>query len=227
MTNYCTPADLRTQIENDATTGSSSDAALRILIGACSTAIDRFFNRADGFVAGAQATARLYAGDATPILYIADCVSISSVAVKESPTDSTYTAWTTSDWIGFSGHPDYPDFNRLPYSAIMVDPGGSYDVFTSGKVTGLRGFRPSSSVGRAVPTVQVTARWGYALETPQDIKALTIALAARMFKQGQSSWVDTLASAELGQMIYNDSNPEIKMILQNSRYMRPALGDTR
>ncbi len=106
----------------------------------------------------------------------------------------------------------------------MVDPNGDYALFTSGKFNTRGGFRPSSGVGRGAPTVQVTARWGYATSAPAQIKELTIGLSARMFKQGEGAWLDTLSSSDFGQLVYRPENGDLLNMLKLSRFHNPAMG---
>ena len=224
MSSYCTPAELRTQIGKTGTTGDASDAALRLIIEAVSNSIDGFCNRVDGFVAGPFATTRVYSGDGSATIRIDECVAITTVSAKDSATDSTYTAWASTDWIPFTGSPDQPDFNSLPYTGLMTDPNGDYSSFTGGQFSGRRGFRPIAGLSRSVPTVRVVARWGYGLDAPPVVRQATIALAARWFKEGQGAWSDTLASADFGQLIYKAQNADIKFMLENARLLKPALG---
>lgn len=222
---YATADELRTQMDKTGTAGSGSDVNLTIVLDGVSQAIDRYFNRPDDwFVALAVAAARLFPGSGKAYQIIDECVEISAVAVKSSPSDSSYTAWAATDYIKFTGDPRFPDFNGLPYTGIMIDPNGDYSVFTSGLYGGLHGFRPSGNLGRAIPTVQVTAKWGYAVTCPPVIKQATLALAARWFKQGQGAWADTLASADFGGLIYQKMNSDIRLMLENTRFHKPALG---
>jgi len=222
MTDYCTPAELRTQIEKTGTTGSGSDAALTVIITAASRAIDTYCNRPDGFVALSVATARYYTGRGTAHLLIDECTAVSAVAVKDSSTDTTYTAWAATDYQACTGDPRSPDWNSTPYTMLMCLPSGNYSVFISGQTGYMRGFRPTNDEVRQVPTVSVTAKWGYATTCPAAVKEACIALSARWFKQGQSAWADTLASSEMGQLIYQRENQDIKMMLM--RYVKPAIG---
>jgi len=218
---YATAAELRTQIEKTGTTGSAIDAALGIILDAASQAIDNYCNRPDGFISGAIASARYYSGQGYPWLRIDECTAIILVAVKDSGTDTTYTSWTTTDWQAASGNPENPDWNRLPYDLLVVLPTGDYAIFTSGEFTTKRGFKPTSDVMRGIPTVQVTANWGYATTIPPAIKQACIALSARWYKQGQAAWADTLASPELSQLIYRRENLDIRMML--ARFQRPVI----
>ena len=219
---YATAAELRTQIEKVGTTGSGSDAALGVLLDAASQTIDRYCNRLDGFLSSAIATVRYYSGRGKPYLLIDECTAITAVAVKDSGTDTTYTAWAATDWQAASGSPKDPDWNRLPYDMIVVLPTGNYAIFTSGAFVTKRGFRPTSDVMRGIPTVSVTANWGYAATIPPAIKGACIALSSRWYKQGQAAWADTLTSPELGQMIYRKENTDIRMMLD--RFAKPAIG---
>ena len=219
---YATASELRTQIEKSGTTGSGSDAALGVLLDAASQAVDRYCNRLDGFLSSPVASARYYSGQGKPYLLIDECTAVSLVAVKDSGTDTTYTSWASTDWQAASGDPKNPDWNRLPYDLLVVLPTGSYALFTSGEFTTKRGFAPTSDVMRGIPTVQVTANWGYAATIPPAIKSATLALCARWYKQGQAAWADTMVSPELGQMIYRRENLDIRMML--TRFIKPALG---
>ena len=224
MANYCTAAELRTQIEKTGTTGSGTDAALGVIIEAVSRSIDNYTNRPDGFVA-VTAAARYYTGLGHSYLLIDDCTTVTEVAVKDSYTDTTYTTWAATDWQAASGGPDRYNWNRTPYTMVVVLPTGDYSVFLDGMGNGrdlFTGLRTGENYGRAVPTVKVTATWGYSAAAPAQIKQATIALSARWFKQGQGAWSDTLASPELAQLIYRKENVDIQMMLK--RFVRPAIG---
>jgi hypothetical protein len=221
---YCTPADVRAQIIKLGSEANASDSALKTVIAGVSQTLDRLFNRADGFLADETATARKYAGSGGPLIFIDECVAITLVAVKDSPSDASYVSWAASDWIPFTGDPDSPDFNRLPYTGLMVDPNGTYDSFTSGEHSTWSGFKPIGGTKRVVPTVQVTAKWGYSATTPPIIAEATIALSARWFKQAGNAWADTLATADFGKMIYMAQNADIRLMLDNARLRRVALG---
>jgi len=224
MATYCTAAELRTQVEKTGIAGADSDAALAIIIEAASRTIDRHCNRPDGFVALSVAAARVYAGQGKPYLLIDECTEITLVAVKDSSTDTTYTSWAATDWLKARGDPEDPDFNHTPYDLLLVLPTGNYSVFMNGQFTGKRGFPPETETPFMIPTVQVTAKWGYATTVPGQIKQATIALAARWWKQGKGAWADTLASPELGQLIYRKENVDIRMMLVESRFVKPAIG---
>jgi len=194
-------------------TGAGDDAVLTALATAASRAVDNFCNRPDGFVALTEATARVYAGEGKSWQTIDECTSVTEVAVKDSTTDDDYTDWTTADWIAFSGDPEHPEFNRLPYTALMVGYDGDYAHFLNGR----RGKH-------SVPTMQITAKWGYATDVPTPIKQATIITASRWYKRGEGGWSDVLASGELGMLLYQKMlDPDVKLILVAGRYVRPAV----
>lgn len=219
---YCTAAELRGQMNK---TSVADDAILTAIIAAAENTINQFTNRPDGFIALTNATARLYSGSGKPYLFIDENVSITLVEVKSSPTDTTYTSWATTDWIPFRGDPEDPNYNGLPYTAIMVDPTGNYSIFYSGSFVTRGGFRPSTDVNRGVPTVRITAKWGYSVAVPADIKQACLMQSARWYKRMEGAMSDALASAELGTLLYRQVlDPDVKMILVNGRYVKPAVG---
>lgn len=224
MANYASASELRDRIGK---VSPDKDMTLDALLSAAENTINRFANRPDGFLADPTAIARIFSGSGKAYLFIDECAAITLVAVKESTTDSTYTSWSAGDWIAFYGDPADPEYQPLtrgkPYNAIMVDPTGSQSIFIDGCYSNT--WRGGRSSLRAVPTVQITARWGYALTVPTDIKEACIMQAARWYKRLEGAMSDALASGELGQLLYRQSlDPDIKMILVNGRYVKPAVG---
>lgn len=203
------------------------------LITSVSRAIDGICNRPDGFVAPDVATARVFAGRNRGVLRIDECVAITSVAVKRTATDTTYTAWESDDWIAFSGDETFPNFNRTPYTGIMAAPGsgqwftgtlgGDEIAWESGRAgSGMSRFRRR---GAAPPTCQVTARWGYASTVPPVIEEACIMQCARLWKRVQGAMSDTLTGGEMGQLIYRVKlDPDVELLLKGARMVRPALG---
>ena len=223
MTDYCTITELKART---GTTLAGSDTVLTALVTAASRALDALCNRPDGFVAVSTAVARLYSGSGQGWQAIDECAAITKVEVKDSPTDSSYTEWAATEYLPFSGDARFPDFNRTPYTGLLVVAGGSYSIFTSGRFVTRGGFRPDPGAesARGVPTVRVTAKWGYATDVPAAIKEAAVAQASRWWKRGQSAWADTLASPELGVLLYRkEIDPDIAMIVVQGRYVRPVL----
>lgn len=230
---YATITELKNRL-NITTTDTTRDSVLAGLLDAASEAINGLCNRPDGFVAVATATARYFYGNGARWQRIDECVSVSSVAVKDSPTDTTYTAWTSpttnfsndGDWIAAAGSQEFPEFNRLPYTLLLVDPSGDNGVFTSGRFTGRAGFRPDNDTGyRNLPTVKVTARWGYAESVPPQVREATIVQASRWWKRGESGWADSIANGDMGALQFRKSiDPDVKAMLIEARLVKVAIG---
>lgn len=219
---YATAAELRSRIDK---TSTADDAVLTALIAAAENNINRATNRPDGFEADTSASARRYAGSGKPYQFIDECVEITLVEVKDSATDSTYDSWISADWIACSGDPEYPNFNDLPYDMVMVDPTGDESIFSTGKYTTRGGFRPLTDVHRGVPTVRITAKWGFSVAVPDDIREACLMQSARWYKRFEGAMSDALASGELGMLLYRQTlDPDIRRILIDGRFMKPNTG---
>lgn len=212
----------------------TDDVELALLLDSAARSINRYCNRPDGFIAPPNPTTRYYSSLGGAWQLIDECVEIETVSVKDSPSDASYVAWTTptsnfagdGDWVPFGGHPERPQFNRLPFTGIMIDPNGDYSSFTSGKYTGRRGFRPSVVATRGIPTVSVSARWGYSTTIPVDIKLADLMQAARWYKRLHGGMADAMASPEIGgrMRFVRRLDPDIALLLRDGRYKKPALG---
>jgi hypothetical protein len=228
---YATTAEIRDRIDK---TGTADDAILDALLSAASRAIDGYCNRPDGFVALTTATARFYPGSGKSYQWIDECVEVTAVAVKDSASDeeNQYDAWTVgtvgtttgADVFLASGDPEYPEFTRLPYTLLIIGANGDFSVFPSGEFRTRGGFRPASDSVRGVPSVKVTAKWGYSATIPANVREATILQAARWYKRGQSAWADTVANTDLGVLMYRKViDPDLQAMLMEARLVRPAL----
>lgn len=218
MTDYITTANVKLRMQKS---DNTDDAIIAAIITSASLAVDRYCNRPDGFVALTNAVARTYAGSGEAWQRIDDCTAITLVEVKRDATDSTYETWAATDWIAFRGDPLHPDFNRTPYNGLMAEPNGDFSVFSTGRYSGKRGWPGDQLSTRAVPTVRVTAKWGYATVVPGPIQEAAAALAIRWYKRFQSAFADTQGNAELGTLLYRQTvDPDIAMMLKEGRYIR-------
>ena len=211
MTDYCELDDLKTQIEISTT---DKDDALEFLITRASRAIDRWCGREDSwFVALTVATAREYKGSGKYWQHIDENVEVSLVEVKDSPNDTDYVEWASTDWIAYTGSRDFPNFNLTPYMALMTDTAnGDYSVFTAS-------FKPPLP---PMPTVRVTAKWGYAVTVPPQIEEACIVQVSRWFKRAQSSWADTIARGDFGELRYtNKVDSTVAGLLQDGGWVDP------
>jgi len=213
---------------------AGDDTLLSRLLDAATVNIDRTINQYkpgfDFFDAPAGATARVYGGSGQAWQRIDPCIEITMVAVKTSRTDTTYTNWAPTDWIPYRGSHQHPNFNDLPYTSIMTEPGGDYATFLSGRYGSISDYFSMARTrlplrGRNTPTVQVTARWGYSDSPPADIVDACIQIVARWYKREQSAMADALATGELGTLIYRlEMDPDVAAKLVGGRYFKPAIG---
>lgn len=220
---YCTAAEVRAQIDK---TSAADDATITAMIAAVQPAIDNFCNRPDGFEAGVAA-ARTFGGSGKAWQWIDETESITTVEVKDSPTDDAYTTWAVTDWVALSGSAKQPNYNKLPYQLLMVTASGDYAVFTSGRFSGRRGFRPDREEPFVVQTVRVTARWGYSIAVPDAIKQACITQTAIWYKRGQSGWSRVLSASEFGQLEFDEAelDPAVQLLLFSGRFVKPATGN--
>lgn len=223
MADYATKAELKARVDK---TGVEDDAVFDALLTAASRAIDGYTNRPDGYYATGAASARYYSGSGNGVQPIDECVSVSEVAVKDDATDTTYTVWASTDYILASGDPEKPEFNRTPYTLLLIDPAGDYSHFLSGRFSFRRGFRPDPDQdSRGVKTVRVTAVWGKQSTIPAVVKEATLILASRWWKRGQSAWADTVGDADTGILMYRkEVDPDVAFLLRSGRLIRPAIG---
>ena len=228
---YATTAQLKSAMNKKT---ASDDAVLARLIDAATIWVDRAINQYkpgfEFFDAPALATARVYGGSGKAWQRIDPCIEITLVAVKTGRTATTYTSWAATDWIPYRGSHQNPNFNDLPYTSIMTEPGGDYASFLSGRYGVISDYFSMSRTrlylrGRNAPTVEVTARWGYSESPPADIVDACIMQCARWYKREQSAMADALAVGELGTLIYKlEMDPDIAAKLKGGRHFKPALG---
>lgn len=233
MNDYATVDDLETEV------GLDPDKYEDVMQRALDTAaehVNNLTNRIeDGYLADSIATTREFVGNGTGVLRIDECVEITAVAAKATYNANTYTNWLTTDWIPFRGDPKRPILGtpavrKKPYNQIMVNrTSGTYQFFTNGYTgTSFSGFATDRYYDdyAAVynPTVQVTAKWGYAVIVPDVIKSATIVLATRHIKRAQAVFGDAIGNNELGTITYtSDMDKDVKGWLFRGRFMKPAI----
>jgi len=236
---YCTAAEVKTRIDK---TYTDDDALITAIIAGAQQAIDKWTNHPDGFEALASATARRFVGSGKAHQFIDECVEITKVEVKDSATDTTYTEWSSGDYIACLGDPYHPTFDTLPYDLLVVDISGDESHFTDGNVGSYGGgewdgysfdtyiFSHSQRTAKHVvpgqPTVRVTAKWGYSVTVPPIIREACAMQSALWYKKFQGAGADTLASSEFGQIPFAPPpmDRDVKMMLWLARLVKPATG---
>ncbi len=228
MTNlYATLAEFKAA-NNSFASDTAFDSAINLALDAAAETVEGICNRGVPLVADSNPSVRTYPGLGDWFQSIDECVSVTLVEVKGSPTDPNYTAWSANDWVPYAGDPSYPNFNRTPFTGVMVSGVGTFRLFTSGRFSGQPGFpefRREIGLGRSVPTVRITARFGYSATVPMAIKEAVIAQAFRWVKRGQNAWSDTVGSAEMGILLFRKAmDPDLQQLLINGGFVRPAIG---
>lgn len=234
---YATIAQLKNEIKKS---NADADAYLPDIIDAASLLVDKATGREEGFyTADTVASARYYQGSGRAWQRIDPCVEITTVSVKSTWGASSFTAWSTpttsyagdGDWYPAAGDPKHPLFSRLPYTLLYIDPNGDYSRFTAGSLQLPGGLTYDDFVDRVfretnpiTATVQVTAKWGYAVTTPAIIVQATIMQAARMYRRLEASMADSLASTEFGELLFTqEMDPDVRNLLVNGRLIKPVV----
>lgn len=215
---YTTVDEFKNYIGRSGNVSKGDDDMIGSLLSAAEFKTDQFCNREEtGFLASDTATDRFYVGDGSAVCWIDDCVEITEVAVKANYNEASYNTWSSSDWLAASGFPRQADFNQTPYTFILTNITGGKTCFTTGKL----------GQYQSVPTVKVTAKWGYALSTSRVmdlVKSAVLAQAMRWHARYSSKWADTAAGPDSGVLLYRQSlDPDIKDMLVNGGLVKDPL----
>lgn len=221
MAVYATVDELKSQSQM---VGTQSDAEILLALTAASQAVDGYCRRTEhGFTAADPAYAIEFSGSGKLHQWIPEAASIDLVEIKEHYTETSYTSLSASDWLAFSGNPERPNFNRTPYRGLLLSSSAPIDVWTSTQQRGpwIGLAREAEKTG--LPTVRVTAAWGYATTAPDVIKQATLVLASRWLKRGQSSWADAIAQGNNQLMFRKVVDPDIQMMLERGLMVVPSM----
>lgn len=218
---YCSAQDIRNAVDQ---TSDADDAILTGYISAVSRLIDGFMGRKEtGFQAIQTATNRVYAGNGERWLFINECIEITAVNVKDAITDTTYdTVLGATEYQAFRGSYDNPNFNDTPYDAIMLSANATISSFYTGNTVGYFDNTITNSKTPQLPTVQITARWGYADTIPEVIKTAAIMQTTRIYKRLQGGMADALLSSDLGQARFLSKLDKDVQVLLNFSGLRKA-----
>ena len=198
---YVSVATFKTHIGYE---GTDKDALIALYLTAAENRIEEVCGRSqDGFVASETATPRVFVGNGQPWLYIDQCVEVELVEVKESISATNYIAWEPDDWEVANGGPERPNYGRTPYELLIAM---GTKRFTSGRY------------GRQqrVPTVRVTARWGYAAEVPAALEMLVLGQAARYFQRVRGTFEDAIVGPEGGAILFRRMDADLQALLVNT-----------
>lgn len=223
-TTYATIDELRQQYGS---LSSEKDEFVQRCLNAAAAALDAYCNWNVPLEAPTAAS-RMYAGSGTAFQDIDLCVSVTSVEIKESPTDTAWTTVTAGTYLPFCGEPRFPDFNNTPYNGIVLL-GSGRTFFPSGAYnTSLLSTLPylgeSAYRGYGLPTVRVTGRFGYAATLPANAKQAVLTQATRWVKRGEAAWADTISKGDMGQLQFRKAlDPDVQAMIVQARLVKPAI----
>lgn len=217
---YATVAELKARTGQ---TKDTDDTILLALLTAVSRMWDRFCGRYEyGFKALDTATALEFPGRGDGWVYTEENVEITAVGYKSSVTETSYTALTSADFRGFRGSPKSRNsirYDRVPYHGVMLTPNASISRFVDGDYAKLQAIEP---------TVQVTAKWGYSVLVPEEIREATIAQTTILYKRGSGAWSDVLVSGDFGEVRFVRAlDPALKLLVKMTGFVKPGLGVSR
>lgn len=181
------------------------------------------------WVADSTATARLFTGNNGQVIKIDEAVQITNVEFKYNFTDTTYTAMTANDYIAFTGSEDSPDFNSTPYTKLMINPNGDFTYWP--KVSSFGSFLwDDKTIDKypLYPSIQVTAKWGYAVSAPDVIKTAIITQATRWIKRAEGAYGDAIGNIDTGKILFvNRMDVDIKTILKDGGLIKVGIGSKK
>jgi len=220
-TTYATIEELRSQFGS---LSSDKDDFIQRCLNAAAEALDMMCNWNVPLEAAATASARMYAGTGLAYVMTDPFVSLSTVEIKESPTDAAWTTVTAGTYLPFRGDPRFPDFNKTPYNGVALL-GSGRTSFPSGKLESDSGTGLAQAVlGYGLPTVRITARFGYAASLPPNAKQAVLTQATRWVKRGEAAWADTISKGDMGQLQFRKAlDPDVAAMSGQARLVKPTI----
>ncbi len=200
MADYCTAAEVMELMPDTEWTGKYAPL-LASLATRASRLIDRLVGREPGaFAVGASAaSARVFDGSGGRELWVDEMAAVPALVEVDETGDLSYVAWAASDYVAW---PYNATLLSRPYLRLDVD------QMNGNKAAWYRFPRG----------VRVTARWGYSLIVPEDVRQAALVQTVRMFKRAQQAYQDVGAIVELGQLRYVQSlDPDVAMMVEHYR----------
>lgn len=202
---YCTALEIK-DILPDVEWSGAYDAILTSLITRASRAIDGHLKRAPGLFYSDTDLTFYFDGSGESQLWIGELAAApTSVAVAEDGNLSTYTAWSSTDYILW---PYNAPSLGIPYQRLDID-------LLYGAETHWYAYPKN---------VKIVGKFGFSTTVPDEIKQATIIQTMRWFKRGQQAFQDTGAVLELGQLRYLQKlDPDVLLLLEEPRFQRVTI----
>lgn len=227
---YATAEEVRTAMSGES---STDDVMIDDIVLAVSRMIDGYCGRSeDGFVALETAAERIYPGSGKRWMWIDEAIEIEEIKVKQSVTDPTFSkTLADTEWRGFRGDPrtsNTINFNKTPYHGVMLTASASVTRWLEGAYWDSAYYfyndRDSYTEEAFEPTVEITAKWGYAEVLHPIIKQATIMQTERIYKRQRGGMADALISGEFGvSRFISKLDKDVETMLNKSRLIRPRL----
>lgn len=220
-TTYATIDELRSQYGS---LSSEKDDFIQRCLNAAASALDAYCNWNVPLEAPTATSSRMYAGSGAAFQNIDLCVSVTSVEIKEAPTDTAWTTVTAGTYLPFRGEARFPDFNSTPYNGLVLL-GSGRTFFPSGKQAPFNSLiGPSLIFEFGLPTVRVTGRFGYAAALPPNAKQAVLTQATRWIKRGEAAWADTISKGDMGQLQFRKVlDPDVQAMIVQARLVKPTI----
>lgn len=212
MADYASYAELKA-LYNITDTDGTRQPTIELVLEAACRAIDRTCRVKDHHFQAGDAAAKVWAGKGRDWLRVDSFIAMTKIEVRE-PTADTYTEWALTDVIPFSGDHAAPNFNDLPHTGLVIAATGTFAIFPSGQ---------TSPRSRAVPTVRVTAQWGFAEVVPYQLKTAAIMVTVRWLSELEGAMADAQGIEELGTILYTKKLPAaVVSILYDGAFVEPV-----
>lgn len=148
--------------------------------------------------------AKTFTVGSSKFVRVPDLRTVSSIVLNGATLDAT-----TYD-LGYRSDDMPTTFIELGWGNTRLP-----TALTFGKVSAIGGLNPRNLV--------VTGKWGFA-SCPSDVKHAVLVLAARMYKQRQASFADTVMLDNGSMIAYlKQLSPEVKLALDSYRVSRSAV----
>lgn len=166
--------------------------------------IERFIDTETGrnFIADSEASARLFDGTDSDTIVIDDCVEVDTVEIGSDQFGSSFSS--TENYLTF------------PANAVL-------------KLEPIKGIiLKSDYFGEGTQNQRITAKWGYSVAVPGDIRMVATILVAHIYKFGRAGIQDGVASERIGNYTVSYQNKADADEMRNAmqilgRYKRYSL----
>lgn len=192
---YAEVADLKTRLEISVTT---YDDQIEEVLGTASREIEGWCGRQ--FNDAGATSARIYEPATCSRVEVDDFSTTTGLEVATGIDGTFGTSWSASEWVLYPVNGIVGGLSGWPYRELVSVGGRSFPV------------------GYGRPTVQVTARWGWA-QVPQPVKQATLIIAAELLKLKDAPF-GVAGFGEFGAVRIRD-NPRARSLL--SPYRRDSL----